>query len=83
MLRCPTSESPHASIPVPEELGRIRGRSTILLGDHSGPMLRSIAGTWLARQPGITVLPLHRQGHTGYMESPAYLVERIEASLLP
>jgi pimeloyl-ACP methyl ester carboxylesterase len=67
--------------PSAEELGRIRGRTTILMGEKSGPMLAGIAGTWVGRQPGITVLPLRGLGHTGYMDAPAYTAERINAAL--
>jgi quercetin dioxygenase-like cupin family protein len=74
-------ESLDAFAPTAEELGRIRGRTTILFGDHSGPMLTAITGTWVGRQPGVTVLPLRGQGHTGYMDAPAYVAERIEAAL--
>jgi pimeloyl-ACP methyl ester carboxylesterase len=74
-------ESLTAFAPTTEELGRVRGRTTILLGDKSGPMLRGITGTWIARQPGVTVLPLRGQGHTGYMDAPAYTAERIRTAL--
>lgn len=74
-------ESLTAFAPTAEELARIRGRTTILLGEKSGPMLVGIAGTWVGRQPGVTVLPLRSQGHTGYMDAPAYTAERILAAL--
>lgn len=74
-------ESLDVFAPTAEELGRIRGRTTILLGDRSGPMLTGIAGTWVGRQPGVTVLPLRGHGHTAYMDAPAYLAERIQAAL--
>jgi hypothetical protein len=63
------------------EFARIRGRTTILLGDPSGPLLTGIAGTWVRRQPGLTVLPRHGQGHTAYLDAPAYLAERIRTAL--
>lgn len=74
-------ESLTAFAPRAEELTRIRGRTTILLGEKSGPMLVGIAGTWVGRQPGVTVLPLRSQAHTGYMDAPAYTAERILAAL--
>lgn len=74
-------ESLDGFAPTAEELGRVRGRTTIVLGDRSGPLLRGIAGTWAARQPGVTVLPLRGQGHTGYMDAPAYVVECIRTAL--
>lgn len=74
-------ESLTAFAPMTEELDRIRGRTTILLGDSSGPMLRGIGGTWAARQPGVSVLPLRGQGRTGYMDAPAYVAERTLAAL--
>jgi pimeloyl-ACP methyl ester carboxylesterase len=76
-------QSLDAFAPTAEELARIRGRTTILLGDRSGPMLTAIAGTWVGRQPGVTVLPLRGQGHTGHLEAPAYVAERIRTALQP
>ena len=74
-------ESLTAFAPTAEELGRIRGRTTILLGEKSGPMLMGITGSWVGRQPGVTVLPLRGQGHTGYIDAPAHTAERIQEAL--
>jgi pimeloyl-ACP methyl ester carboxylesterase/uncharacterized RmlC-like cupin family protein len=74
-------ESLDAFAPTAEELGRIRGRTTIVLGEQSGPMLTAITRTWVSGQPGVAVLPLSGQGHTGYLEAPAYVAERIQAAL--
>jgi pimeloyl-ACP methyl ester carboxylesterase len=74
-------ESLDTFAPSVADLRRIRGRTVILLGDRSGPLLRDIAGTWVARQPGVAVLPLRGQGHTAYMDAPAYLTRQIQAAL--
>lgn len=74
-------ESLTAFAPSATEFGRIRGRTTILLGEKSGPMLLGMSGTWVGRQPGITVLPLRGQGHTAYTDAVPYIVERIQAAL--
>jgi pimeloyl-ACP methyl ester carboxylesterase len=74
-------ESLDTFTPSAADLARVRGRTVILLGDRSGPLLRDITGTWLARQPGVTVLPLRGQGHTAYMDAAAYLTRQIETAL--
>jgi pimeloyl-ACP methyl ester carboxylesterase len=74
-------ESLDTFAPSVAELGRIRGRTVILLGDRSGPLLRDITGTWVSRQPGVAVLPLRAQGHTGYLDAPAYLTRQIQTAL--
>jgi pimeloyl-ACP methyl ester carboxylesterase len=74
-------ESLDAFAPAAADLARIRGRTVIMLGDRSGTLLRDIAGTWVARHPGVTVLPLRGQGHTAYMDAAAYLTRQIETAL--
>ncbi|WNG13382.1 alpha/beta fold hydrolase [Cystobacter fuscus] len=67
--------------PTPEDFQRIQGPTTLLLGEHSGPILRSLTAIWVVRQPGVTVLPLRGQGHVGYCEAPGLVADRIEAAL--
>ncbi len=67
--------------PTIEECAGLKAPVALLLGSKADQWTRNNAGAFVQRMAGMTLLPVHGQGHFAHLSDPKMLAELIETAL--